>query len=108
MRATQNDKFATSVTDMDAVLAASAENSDDDEEGDEFTAHSGSHSHTMSVTSLLQMKRDKIEKQRKQSVLLAASFAKSSKDDNMVNSQRTLNMIANRPKLVEKSAHQVA
>jgi hypothetical protein len=48
------------------------------------------------------MKRDKIEKLRKQSVLLAADFASSTRSDNMVNSQRTLNMIAGRPKPILK------
>ncbi len=74
---------------------------DDDDEEDEFTAHSGTQqSHTMSVTSLLAMKRDKIEKQRKQSILMANDFSSTSKKDTMVNSQRTLNMITGRKKSV--------
>ena len=106
MRDVQNDKHAETMT--EDYLASHPEQtredsgSDDDDEGeDEFTANSTTHSHTMSVTSLLAMKRDKIEKQRKQSVLLASTFAKSSKEDTMVNSMRTLNMIASRVKPVE-------
>lgn len=71
-----------------------------DEEGDEFTAGTGTQTHTMSVTSLLAMKRDKIEKQRKESVDLANKFSSTSRNDVGVNSQRTLNMINSRPKSV--------
>lgn len=74
---------------------------DDEEEADGFTTHSGTQmSHTKSVTSLLAMKRDKIEKQRKQSILLANDFSVTSKKDSTVNSQRTLNMITGRTKSV--------
>lgn len=54
----------------------------------------------MSVTSLLAMKRDKIEKQRRESVDLANKFSSTSRNDVGVNSQRTLNMINSRPKSV--------
>lgn len=83
-------------------MSPDPESDDDagDEEEDEFTAGTGTQTHTMSVMSLLSMKRDKIEKQRKESVDLANKFSTTSRNDVGVNAQRTLNMINSRKKSV--------
>ena len=67
------------------------------EEEDGFTSqmgsHTSSHSRLNSVSSLLAMKRDRIEKQRRMTVTASSEFAKKSSSDPMVNSMRTFNMI---------------
>lgn len=49
-----------------------------------------------SVSSLLALKREKMEIRRRATISAADAFAKSSKEDTMVNSMRTLNMILSR------------
>lgn len=61
-----------------------------------MASHASSHSRLLSVSSLLAMKRDRIEKQRRDTVNSANMFAQKSKKDSMVNSMRTLSMIQNR------------
>ncbi len=63
---------------------------------DGLASHASSHSRLLSVSSLLAMKRDRIEKQRRDTVNSANMFAQKSKKDSMVNSMRTLSMIQNR------------
>ena len=65
-------------------------------EMEEVASHTSSHSKLLSVSSLLAMKRDRIEKQRRETVNSANQFADSSKRDSMVNSMRTLSMIQSR------------
>lgn len=53
-------------------------------------------SHRTSVSSLMAMKREKIEKLRRATISAANSFSENTKKDSMVNSMRTLNMIQGR------------
>ena len=55
-----------------------------------------SFSRIMSVTSLLAMKRDRIERQRKESVGSAHRFSVDAHNDKKVDSKRTLTMIHTR------------
>jgi hypothetical protein len=59
-------------------------------------SHASTTSKALSVASLLAMKRDKIEKQRRMTVTASMDFSKLSKKDSMVNSMRTLSMIQNK------------
>ena len=65
------------------------------------TNQSLSSSRMLSVSSLLAMKRGKLEQQRRASVMAAKEFAMNSKNDSMVNSMRTLSMIQSRNKGVQ-------
>jgi hypothetical protein len=53
-------------------------------------------SHRTSVSSLMAMKREKIEKLRRATISAANNFSENTKKDSMVNSMRTLNMIQGR------------
>jgi hypothetical protein len=59
-------------------------------------SQTSSYSKMLSVSSLLAMKRDKIEKQRRATITSATAFAQNSKNDSMVNSMRTLTTIQTR------------
>lgn len=52
----------------------------------------------MSVTSLLAMKRERIERQRRESIQIASNFLYNSKNDAKIDMNRTLNMIKGRNK----------
>ena len=52
----------------------------------------------MSVTSLLAMKRERIERQRRESIQIASNFLHNSKNDAKIDMNRTLNMIKGRNK----------
>jgi hypothetical protein len=60
----------------------------------------------MSVTSLLAMKRERIERQRRESVMMSSSFSETSKNDTKIDKNRTLTMIKGRAKPV--SSHSLA
>lgn len=62
------------------------------------TSQSMNSSRLLSASSLLAMKRTKLEQQRRASVMAAKEFASISKNDSMVNSMRTLSMIQGRNK----------
>jgi hypothetical protein len=70
------------------------------EEGTEddgmMSSRTSSHSRITSVSSLLAMKREKIEKLRQQTIEAANLFSKNTKKDSKVNSMRTLAMIQGR------------
>lgn len=78
------------------------EDEEDNESGDAFPSGNMSKSqmsqstHIMSVTSLLAMKREKVQSSRRQSIMAASAFAKDSQKDTKINSQRSINMINNR------------
>jgi hypothetical protein len=61
-----------------------------------MNSQTSSYSKMLSVSSLLAMKRDKIEKQRRATITSATAFAQNSKNDSMVNSMRTLTTIQTR------------
>lgn len=71
---------------------------DDDDIGRSLASPSNSTASRMSVTSLLAIKRERIERQRRESVQLSASFSETSKNDNKIDKNRTLTMIKGRNK----------
>lgn len=70
-----------------------SEELEEDEEREVGTLADMSYSRILSVTSLLAMKRERLEKQRKHSIQSAQLFRADSIKDSMVNSIRTLRMI---------------
>ncbi len=82
---------------------ATAESNEEEEEGEDNFQTEGMHkslmsnsTHIMSVTSLLQMKREKVEMNRRQSIMAANAFAQAATNDTKINSTRALSVINNR------------
>ena len=61
-----------------------------------MSSRTSSNSHRTSVSSMMALKREKIEKLRRATISAANSFSENTKKDSMVNSMRTLNMIQGR------------
>lgn len=71
------------------------------DDGDQHSKTMGSPSSAasrMSVTSLLAMKRERIERQRRQSVQMSNTFTENSKHDSKIDKDRTLTMIKHKSK----------
>lgn len=62
----------------------------------QMSSYHSSQTRVTSVASLLAMKREKMEKQRRATILASSEFAKNSKEDSSVNSMLTLNTIRRR------------
>lgn len=81
------------LTTLTATAAAVTSAGEEEDAFDQHSHYSSTSNHTKSVTSLLAMKRDRIDKERRMSVMAAVQFAEDSKRDSMVNSDRTLHMV---------------
>ncbi|RYH21179.1 hypothetical protein EON65_21275 [archaeon] len=88
------------------------EGDEDEEDEDEVPAEfpptddmnqssQASYRSVVSVSSLLALKRDRIEQQRRATLSASSNFAKDSRNDSMVDSMRTLSVIQNKNKTVQ-------
>lgn len=72
--------------------------SEDNEDHTQTLGSPSSNASRMSVTSLLAMKRERIERQRRESVMASSMFSENSKHDTKIDKNRTLTMIKGRSK----------
>eukprot|EP01031_Cornospumella_fuschlensis_P025018 gene25018-30220_t len=70
-------------------------------------ASQASYRSVVSISSLLALKRDRIEQQRRATISASSNFAKDSRNDSMVDSMRTLSVIQNKNKTVQLPSHKV-
>lgn len=68
------------------------------EEDDEMGMTTGSQKSMASVSSLLALKRDRIDLKRRATINASSQFADNSRNDNMVNGMRTFTIVQNKSK----------
>lgn len=97
------------LTTQSSIAVDVFDNLDDDsqakEEEDGLMSRNSSMSRVASVSSVLALKRDKIERLRRATIDSSKDFSTRSRNDSMVNSMRTLTMIQGR--LPTPSGHAV-
>jgi precorrin-6B methylase 1 len=84
--------------DDERLTGLSVSFSEDENHTRTLASPAGSTSSRMSVASMLAMKRERIERQRHETVLQSASFSETSNNDKKIDRNRTLTMIKSRSK----------
>jgi hypothetical protein len=82
----------------DRLTGVSVSFSEDENHTRTLASPAGSNASRMSVASMLAMKRERIERQRHETVLQSASFSETSNNDKKIDRNRTLTMIKSRSK----------